>query len=70
MAKKPQTAELFRAPFPWRTAAQIRGNMAQLLYALEHPTANSDVCLEKKTAKNLYEICKQALHTEVGHEGP
>jgi hypothetical protein len=53
----------------WRNSFQIRGTMSQLIYALSRPRGQYDrVQIDEKVAKNLLEICHQAIHTEVGHE--
>lgn len=54
--------------FPWRNANQLRGVASQLTAALRSCTDGAYVELDIKTARNLLEICSQAIHTEVGHE--
>ena len=54
----------------WRNSRQIKGVRAQLKGAINSCTDGAYVQLDIKTARNLLEVCDQAIHTEVGHEPP
>jgi hypothetical protein len=51
----------------WRGSNQLRGVRSQLQAALNACTNGAWVELDIKTAKNLIEICDQAIYTEEGH---
>ena len=51
-----------------RNSAQLRGVRAQVVGAINHCTDGADVVLDIRSARNLVEVCDQAIRTEVGHE--
>ena len=51
----------------WRTSNQIRGVRAILTRDINACTDGAYVTIDLKTARNLQEICDQAIHTEEGH---
>jgi hypothetical protein len=53
---------------PWRTSAQLRGVRSQLTQAVNACMDGAYVTLDIKSARNLLEVCDQAIHTEEGHE--
>ena len=53
---------------PWRNSAQLRGVRSQLVAAINACTDGATVDLDIRSARNLVEVCDQAIHTEVGHE--
>jgi hypothetical protein len=52
---------------PWRNSAQIRGVKSQLTIAINLSENGAYAEVDLKTARNLLEICDQAIHTEEGH---
>lgn len=52
----------------WRTAQQIRGVRAMLKRDLNACADGAAVQIDLKTARNLIEVCDQAIHTETEHE--
>lgn len=52
----------------WRNSRQIKGVRSQLVGELNANTDGAYVTIDIKTARNLVEICDQAIHTEEGHE--
>ena len=57
--------------FIWRNSHQLAGVRSQLQAAVSASTAyvySEYVALDFKTARNLLEVCDQAIHTEKGHE--
>jgi hypothetical protein len=51
----------------WRNSNQIKGVRAQLVGAINACTNGAKIELDIKSARNLVEICDQAIHTEEGH---
>lgn len=54
----------------WRNSVQIKATRKVLSDAIELNSYKNTVHIHIKTAKNLLEICDQAVHTEEGHEMP
>lgn len=52
----------------WRSSRQIKGVRSQLTSAINCCEDGAYVTIDFKTARNLQEICDQAIHTEEGHE--
>ena len=63
MAKASKTIKLVH-----RNSAQLRGVRAQVVGAINHCRDGADVVLDIRSARNLVEVCDQAIRTEVGHE--
>ena len=71
MAHRPHGVNAKGETFPWRNSRQLAGVRSRLQAAInEHDaTAYSEgVTLDFKTARNLLEVCDQAIYTEKGHE--
>jgi hypothetical protein len=51
----------------WRTSRQLMGVKSQLTSAINGCTDGAYVSIDLKTARNLSEVCDQAIHTEEGH---
>jgi hypothetical protein len=52
---------------PWRSSRSLAGVRAQLVGAINQCEDGAHVLVDYKTAKNLVEVCDQAIHTERGH---
>lgn len=52
----------------WRNSAQLRGVRSRLTSAINQCADGAYVTLDIRSARNLQEICDQAIHTEIGHE--
>lgn len=52
----------------WRNSRQLRGVRSQLTVAINTSYNGAYAEVDLKTARNLLEICDQAIHTEEGHE--
>jgi hypothetical protein len=59
--------QFHQATATWRGSKQLRGVRSRLQAALNACTDGAWVELDIKTAKNLIEVCNQAIHTEEGH---
>lgn len=54
----------------WRTSKQIKGTRVNLVGAINACDDGANVVIDIKLARNLVEICDQAIHTEKNHEPP
>ncbi len=52
----------------WRSSQQLKGVRSQLVAAINACTDGAHVMLDMKSARNLVQVCDQAIHTEVGQE--
>lgn len=57
-------------PFPWRNSRQLAGVRSQLVAAINACTNGAYVELDIRSARNLIQVCDQAIRTEQGHEPP
>ena len=51
-----------------RSSAQLRGVRSRVMDAINRCRDGADVVLDIRSARNLVEVCDQAIRTEVGHE--
>jgi hypothetical protein len=65
---KPPTPSNQPEKIKWRTSSQIAGVRAQLKGAINCCDNGAQIELDIRTARNLLEICDQAIHTERGHD--
>lgn len=61
MRKKPREVP------PWRNSQQLRGVRSQLVVAINTSEDGAYAQVDLKTARNLLEVCDQAIQTEEGH---
>jgi hypothetical protein len=59
--------QLKLVPKTWRNVSQILGHAAKLDAAINACNNGAYVTIDLKTARNLLDICAQAIHTEKGH---
>ncbi len=53
----------------WRNAKRLGGVRSQVVAAINRCMDGAQVELDIKTARNLVEVCDQAIHTEDSHAG-
>lgn len=70
MTYNPNVGRDPKGEFRWRTSRSIAGIQANLQGSINQSNDGATVYLDLATAKALVEICRQAKHTEVGHEPP
>lgn len=51
----------------WRSSTQLRGVKSRVTAAINVCSDGAYVEIDLKTARNLLEVCDQAIHTEKGH---
>jgi len=54
-------------PKVWRSSASLRGVRSALVAAINSSEDGAYAMLDLKSARNLVEVCDQAIHMEEGH---